>query len=274
MSVLVRLAGSPSQVVSREDLLADVWEGVFVSDEVLSTAIRKLRSALGDDAKAPTFIQTVPGVGYRLIARVSGAEVSSENAVEQPGVLDVSRARVRRGCRSSFFSRLPWCSGLLFVVSLQKTRQFFTWTWGSGAGGLSACPLRDFDSMAWRSCSTSAALVDGRRVLSRRSAPRLCREHGAWHPALSSSHGESKCISYRSDDWCRWSFLFSRRELDWLLGRWLAQESGDFGVGPFSISLRLQIRWARHGGRMAPLLSAKSWVVFSRYLRVAARRHR
>ena len=70
MQVLIYLAERGGEVVSREELLEKVWEGTFVTDEVLTSAIKKLRKALGDDAKDPRFIQTVPGRGYRLNASV------------------------------------------------------------------------------------------------------------------------------------------------------------------------------------------------------------
>jgi DNA-binding winged helix-turn-helix (wHTH) protein len=73
IAVLSFLARHPNDVVTKEDLIATVWDGAFVSDEVLTTAIWGLRKALGDDAKEPRFIQTVPRRGYRLIAPVERA---------------------------------------------------------------------------------------------------------------------------------------------------------------------------------------------------------
>ena len=70
MRLLVYLAKNAGESVSREQLLEEVWQGAFVSDEVLTSAVRKLRKALGDDAHEPRFIQTLPGEGYRLNAPV------------------------------------------------------------------------------------------------------------------------------------------------------------------------------------------------------------
>jgi adenylate cyclase len=74
MELLVYLASRPGQVVSREELLSAVWPGVVVGDEALSQAVTKLRRALGDDVRAPTYIETISKRGYRLIARVSALE--------------------------------------------------------------------------------------------------------------------------------------------------------------------------------------------------------
>jgi hypothetical protein len=52
-------------------LLSAVWPGVVVGDEALSQAVTKLRKALGDDVRAPTYIETISKRGYRLIAPVN-----------------------------------------------------------------------------------------------------------------------------------------------------------------------------------------------------------
>lgn len=70
MQTLVFLARNAGQVVPREQFFDAVWHGRVVNEEALSRAISLLRTALGDQASAPKFIQTIPGVGYRLIASV------------------------------------------------------------------------------------------------------------------------------------------------------------------------------------------------------------
>ncbi len=64
MEVLVHLAGRRGEVVSKEELVGAVWEGRFVSDDVVWRSIRELRRALGDGA---TRIETIPRRGYRLL---------------------------------------------------------------------------------------------------------------------------------------------------------------------------------------------------------------
>lgn len=71
MDVLVRLARTPGDVVSREALIDAVWPEVFISESVLTRAIAGLRRALGDDARRPRFIETISKRGYRLIAAVN-----------------------------------------------------------------------------------------------------------------------------------------------------------------------------------------------------------
>jgi DNA-binding winged helix-turn-helix (wHTH) protein len=67
-----------SKLVTREELRQKVWpEDTFVDfDHGLNTAITKIRTALGDDAENPRFVETLPRRGYRFI--VSIAKPSSE----------------------------------------------------------------------------------------------------------------------------------------------------------------------------------------------------
>ena len=71
VEVLVYLAEHSDRTVGREELIEQMWPGMVVGDEALSNAINKLRKALGDDARHPTYIETIPKKGYRLIAPVS-----------------------------------------------------------------------------------------------------------------------------------------------------------------------------------------------------------
>lgn len=68
MQLLLRLVREPGTVLRREQLLEEVWEGRYVNDEALSRAIAELRQLLADDPRAPRYIETVPKLGYRLIA--------------------------------------------------------------------------------------------------------------------------------------------------------------------------------------------------------------
>lgn len=65
--LLLTLVERPGLTASRDHLIETVWGEVEGSDEALSQAIAKLRRALGDDVRAPRFIETVPKLGYRWI---------------------------------------------------------------------------------------------------------------------------------------------------------------------------------------------------------------
>lgn len=65
--LLTRLARDAGQVVTRETLMADVWDtNWFGSTKTLDVHVGWLRSKLDDDPAAPRFLHTVRGVGFRL----------------------------------------------------------------------------------------------------------------------------------------------------------------------------------------------------------------
>ena len=70
MQVLVTLAEQPGTVLSKEHILRQVWPETFVSEEVLTRSISELRRVFEDNPREPTYIQTIPKGGYRLLAPV------------------------------------------------------------------------------------------------------------------------------------------------------------------------------------------------------------
>src|SRR6185369_7100299 len=69
-SVLKYLLEHQGILVTKQQLLHDVWPGTYVSDSVLKDCVRQLRQVLNDDAKSPQFIETSHRRGYRFIASV------------------------------------------------------------------------------------------------------------------------------------------------------------------------------------------------------------
>ena len=82
MKVLLTLASQHNRVVSKEELISAAWPDTFVSDDVLTRCISILRRVTEDDPHTPRFIQTVPKVGYRLVAEVT--ELSSDHQEDLP----------------------------------------------------------------------------------------------------------------------------------------------------------------------------------------------
>lgn len=74
-AVLLELVEHAGRVRTREELLDAVWGDAFVGEAVLTHCIWELRKAFADDAKNPSFIQTVPRRGYRLVAPVRQSPV-------------------------------------------------------------------------------------------------------------------------------------------------------------------------------------------------------
>jgi TolB-like protein len=69
--LLALLVANPGTVIDRDRLLAEIWDGRFVSDATLSTAIKSARRALGDSGEMQSFIETVRGRGFRFRAEVA-----------------------------------------------------------------------------------------------------------------------------------------------------------------------------------------------------------
>jgi DNA-binding winged helix-turn-helix (wHTH) protein/predicted ATPase len=70
-AVLACLVTRAGQLVTKDALLAAVWPDTVVSEDVITGAMRQLRQVLGDQTRAPRFIETVHGRGYRFLAPVS-----------------------------------------------------------------------------------------------------------------------------------------------------------------------------------------------------------
>jgi TolB-like protein/DNA-binding winged helix-turn-helix (wHTH) protein/Tfp pilus assembly protein PilF len=84
MNLLQILLGHPGGVVTREELRSRIWpnESFGDFDQALNIAIGKLRSALGDSAENPRFIETLPKRGYRFIAEVSVVDADAPKKPE------------------------------------------------------------------------------------------------------------------------------------------------------------------------------------------------
>src|SRR5579862_6238178 len=87
MDFLILLVERRGQLVSRQDIVERLWgPGVFVDVETgINTAIRKLRTALGDSADNPRFVETVPRRGYRFVTSV---EESPNGITTQESAID------------------------------------------------------------------------------------------------------------------------------------------------------------------------------------------
>ncbi len=99
-AVLAFLAARPKRLVTKEELLDTIWAGTVVTDGVLKVCVREIRIALGDDAKAPSYVETAHRRGYRFIGDLPRHEgpVPAAHAVtrqgELPGVPLVGREDV------------------------------------------------------------------------------------------------------------------------------------------------------------------------------------
>ncbi len=90
--VLAALMARAGDVVSKDELVSLVWEGRAVSDDAVSTAIRDVRRALGEDASTPHFVATEPKRGYRFLLPVQSVD-DAGRTVPQGDMADGSEVK-------------------------------------------------------------------------------------------------------------------------------------------------------------------------------------
>lgn len=140
MGVLLALAREPGITLSRDELLDQVWGSIHVTPGVVGHAITALRRAFGDDPVQPAYIETIPRVGYRLVAPVqvlaglaTGAAVPEGAAATPPGAMPegtdaacpapvepapAPASRPAKHIDAAATARRWWPPSALFVVAL------------------------------------------------------------------------------------------------------------------------------------------------------------
>src|SRR5262249_34527562 len=81
LDILIALAERPSEIVSKDELIARVWPNTFVEEGNLRVHVAALRRALGDGQAGRRYVANIPGRGYRFVAPIS---LSAEQQSEAP----------------------------------------------------------------------------------------------------------------------------------------------------------------------------------------------
>ena len=85
LQILEELLARPGELVTREQLIARLWpKGVVDYDTALNSAVRRLRTALGDHAETPRYIETIPRRGYRFIGRLDAPVAAPAGIIDLP----------------------------------------------------------------------------------------------------------------------------------------------------------------------------------------------
>lgn len=108
--VLRYLVEHAGRLVTHDELLSALWPDSFVQPEVLKSHILAVRQALGDDAKNPQFIETVPKRGYQFIAPVRGPSTPTLT----PTILAVELSSRKLVGRSKEIGHLSSCLQRMF----------------------------------------------------------------------------------------------------------------------------------------------------------------
>jgi DNA-binding winged helix-turn-helix (wHTH) protein/tetratricopeptide (TPR) repeat protein len=91
LRVLLLFVQNPGKLLTKDVILETVWKTTFVEESTLTRAVAILRKQLGDDPRAPTYIETIPTLGYRFIAKVetSSNTEAAETQAEAKTILEV-----------------------------------------------------------------------------------------------------------------------------------------------------------------------------------------
>jgi DNA-binding winged helix-turn-helix (wHTH) protein/Tfp pilus assembly protein PilF len=107
VELLIYLVQNADRILTKDELLETVWQNSFVEESNLSQTIFVLRKALGEDAKRPRFILTIPSQGYRFIGHVVEHKPPDQAAQEDPQILErrgtANAAAYRAFVRGRFF---------------------------------------------------------------------------------------------------------------------------------------------------------------------------
>jgi DNA-binding winged helix-turn-helix (wHTH) protein/TolB-like protein len=121
--VLAALSARAGDIVSRDELRRQIWnDGTFVDFERgLNFCVAQIRSALGDSADSPRFIETLPRRGYRFIAPVRVSRPASVSAPE-PDAIDPAPVPHRRARRWQVAAAVVLVGGLAAAWYVGATR--------------------------------------------------------------------------------------------------------------------------------------------------------
>lgn len=116
------------QIISRQQLIDQVWGGRIVSDSAVNRAITKLRKCFNDDVRQPRYIATFPKKGYRFIApisKVNESVISHQSAAVLPTAMDNHKSsQARANIKGKWLLMIATLLTLLIVaiaVSYLKT---------------------------------------------------------------------------------------------------------------------------------------------------------
>jgi adenylate cyclase len=81
-SLLALLVSNKDRMISKEEMIEKIWNGRVISEAALSSRIKSVRQALGDDGKAQHFIRTVHGRGFRFVGELISAKSTGQDDLD------------------------------------------------------------------------------------------------------------------------------------------------------------------------------------------------
>ena len=124
VGLLLFFVRNPGRVLTKEELLDEVWENSFVEESNLSQTIFVLRKTLGENTKEPRFILTVPNRGYQFIAPVS--EISSKDSILEERFYADENSPAREDSKPEIRnSKLPWLAAAVLLAAALGVYWFY-----------------------------------------------------------------------------------------------------------------------------------------------------
>ncbi len=162
--ILSVLLEKPGEVVTREEMRQKLWSSdTFVDFEhSLNTAIKKLRTALGDSSENSRYIETIPRVGYRFIAPLeeiaaNGNSVGTRPSNEDSGITSTEKES---------WNRWPAVSVAILAILIVTMGGYFVWSRSRGRSqpqskvateARADAHLKDYESSTSNSQPTSSS---------------------------------------------------------------------------------------------------------------------
>ncbi|MFB9134483.1 transcriptional regulator [Vibrio olivae] len=131
--ILHLLIDHPYKEITRKEIYQEVWKnrGIDVDDSSITQAISTLRKSLGDSAKSPRYIMTVPKTGYKFIATVEFLDNANDGRTEnnsevlESNNFDIIREEYIRS--ESIDSSLPKEDKYISMVRKMKNKVIISW---------------------------------------------------------------------------------------------------------------------------------------------------
>jgi DNA-binding winged helix-turn-helix (wHTH) protein len=118
--LLIALLSARPTVMTKEELMGQVWPGVFVAECNLPTLIAEIRTAIGDSARAPRFIKTHFSIGYSFIGDVTEMARTAAAPLGPTALIRIGQRRVILGQGESIVGRDAECDVVINDASVSR----------------------------------------------------------------------------------------------------------------------------------------------------------
>jgi DNA-binding winged helix-turn-helix (wHTH) protein/Tfp pilus assembly protein PilF len=183
---LLLLVESRGKLVTKGELLAQVWPDTAADETNLAVVISAARKALGDDGHAQRYIETVAKAGYRFAAEVTAVSKGEPEAVAEN--VAVGAIQIPAATRARSHRRLFLLAGVLALAGSSATIAYRWWRHGS-ATTLASNPLSEADAL----------YLKGRYSWIRGSERGLKQSVAYFNEAISADPGNAKAYAGLAD---------------------------------------------------------------------------